>query len=153
MFRKYFVQQFMNDIIRGRSHNVLLLERYGLYNRVKELSGSSLQKIKNAASELKNRRQFSEIVSSLAKLYQCTWDEIQALQDENNLNTISQRMQSNDFCEDENEIEENYSMQASMNSNGGMSDITDSQTIRSTDKLTYLYALNLSLFAANTETY
>merc|ERR1712157_244710 len=57
------------------------------------------------------------------------------------------------FCEDENEIEQDYSMQASMNSNGGMSDITDSQTIRSTDKLTYLYALNLSLFAANTETY
>merc|ERR1712157_447683 len=57
------------------------------------------------------------------------------------------------FCEDENEIEQDYSMRASMNSNGGMSDITDSQTIRSTDKLTYLYALNLSLFAANTETY
>merc|ERR1712087_709537 len=42
MLRKYFNQQFTTEIIKGRSQNVLLLERYGLYNRVKELSGSSL---------------------------------------------------------------------------------------------------------------
>lgn len=87
--KNQFSLMFYNEIIKDRPSSVLILERFQLYHRTVELCQSSLQKLKNAFSELKNPKKFNTIVQDLYKLYESSYEEMNQLKKDKDLTSLA----------------------------------------------------------------